>query len=116
MERPEHIEDSATGPICRHCGGKVGADGFSEGGLVGPDSGEFRSPYVEDREAEQREPEEDMHTEQQDYTELLRERAHRQPPRPEKLSEPPSVHEDGEEESELAQRRRKHYAGILGGR
>lgn len=106
-ERPEHVMETATGHVCKHCGGRVADDGFAEGGLV--DSGEFESPYVEGKEAEQREPEEDMHTEQQDYTELLRERAHETPERP------PEAKPDSDG-SDLETRRKKHYSYILGGK
>lgn len=35
MDKKEHVEMSSGGfPMCRHCGGAVGADGYSEGGLV----------------------------------------------------------------------------------
>lgn len=67
---------SPKGGWCAHCGGPVNAEGYSDGGEVGDvDSGEFMIPENELKEAEQREPQEDDHTEQQDSTELMRARA-----------------------------------------
>lgn len=35
VETPEHVEHTPGGvPVCRHCGGEVGDDGYSAGGLV----------------------------------------------------------------------------------
>ncbi len=37
MNTPEHVETMETGGMmCRHCGGKVGPEGYSEGGEVEP--------------------------------------------------------------------------------
>jgi hypothetical protein len=56
-DAPEHVERAGGGTICRHCGGAVDEDGFSTGGLVVADTGEFESVSddVEADETEQRE-------------------------------------------------------------
>lgn len=58
--KPEHIEESEHGMSCRHCGGEVGADGYSMamGGLA---------------EAEEHEGVEGYGTDQQNATEAMRE-------------------------------------------
>lgn len=63
--------------VCERCGGSTDADGYAMGGeieaLGDSDSGEFKMPPLYDRvEAEEREPTEDSHTEQQDRTEWMR--------------------------------------------
>lgn len=53
-DMPEHVDETAGGPVCRHCGGSVDRDGFSTGGLVRADTGEFE-PVSDDCEAEETE-------------------------------------------------------------
>jgi hypothetical protein len=52
---PEHVDKTAAGHVCRHCGGAVDEDGFSSGGLVTAKSGEFEPVCDEDEETEQHE-------------------------------------------------------------
>ena len=52
-ELPEHVDETAAGTVCRHCGGAVSRDGFSTGGIV-TSTGEFE-PVSEDDEAEETE-------------------------------------------------------------
>lgn len=57
-DMPEHVDVSARGHVCKHCGGAVDEEGFSIGGLVEADTGEyepFESPDDESRETEQHE-------------------------------------------------------------
>jgi len=58
-DMPEHVDETAGGPICRHCGGSVDKEGFSTGGLVTADTGEFE-PVGEDVESEETEQHEDV--------------------------------------------------------
>jgi len=57
-DMPEHVDETAGGPICRHCGGSVDKEGFSTGGLVTDDTGEFEP--VGDVEADETEQHEDV--------------------------------------------------------
>jgi hypothetical protein len=57
-DMPEHVDKTAAGHVCRHCGGSVDEDGFSSGGLVTADTGEFEP--VADVEAEETEQHEDV--------------------------------------------------------
>lgn len=47
----DHVETHKSGmPMCRHCGGEVGEDGYSRGGIVDEDEGEaekMREGFVE---------------------------------------------------------------------
>jgi hypothetical protein len=37
VDTPEHVQHLESGGLaCRHCGGKVTAEGYSDGGEVGP--------------------------------------------------------------------------------
>lgn len=62
-ELPEHVDETSAGTVCRHCGGAVGRDGFSTGGLVtatgefepvGEDEGELEEEETEQHEAVER--------------------------------------------------------------
>jgi hypothetical protein len=57
-DTPEHVEMAGGGTICRHCGGAVDKDGFSTGGLVTADTGDFE-PVGDDVEADETEQHED---------------------------------------------------------
>lgn len=57
-DMPEHVDETAGGPVCRHCGGSVDRDGFSTGGLVAARTGEFEP--VSDCEEEETEQHEDV--------------------------------------------------------
>ena len=60
-DMPEHVDETAGGPVCRHCGGSVDKDGFSTGGLVRADTGEFEPVgELEEDETEQHEAVEQM--------------------------------------------------------
>lgn len=50
-DTPEHVDKTAAGHVCRHCGGSVDEDGFSVGGLV-TDTGEFEPIEGDDEEQE----------------------------------------------------------------
>jgi hypothetical protein len=50
-DAPEHVDKTAAGHVCRHCGGSVDEDGFSIGGLV-TDTGEFEPIEGDDEEQE----------------------------------------------------------------
>lgn len=54
-DMPEHVDKTAAGHVCRHCGGAVDEDGFSSGGLVTAKSGEFEPVGDEAEETEQHE-------------------------------------------------------------
>jgi hypothetical protein len=55
-DMPEHVDETAAGHVCRHCGGSVDKDGFSTGGLVRADTGEFEPVSdCEEEETEQHE-------------------------------------------------------------
>lgn len=101
--RPEHIEDTATGHVCRHCGGRVDAEGYSEGGMVEDESENIQ------HEASESAVEEDL---EHDYLDMLRQSPRHGPVEHEEFE----TESPREEESELSRRRRAHYAGILGGR
>lgn len=51
-DAPEHVDKTAAGHVCRHCGGSVDEDGFSVGGLV-TDTGEFEPIEGEGDDEEQ---------------------------------------------------------------
>jgi hypothetical protein len=100
---PEHIEETATGHVCRHCGGAVDAEGFSSHGLV-----DDAPPSEEQQEAS--EPDESL---QHEYVEMMRE-ASGAAPSPVEASE-----DEGQTKApadELAERRRRHYADMFGSR
>jgi len=58
-DMPEHVDKTAAGHVCRHCGGAVDKEGFSTGGLVTADTGEFE-PVGENIEADETEQHEDV--------------------------------------------------------
>lgn len=53
-DTPEHVDKTAAGHVCRHCGGSVDEDGFSVGGIA-KDTGEFEP--IEGEEDEEQETE-----------------------------------------------------------
>lgn len=57
---PEHVDKTAGGSVCRHCGGSVDDEGFSTGGIVLPKTGEYEAVEDESQETEQHESGEKM--------------------------------------------------------
>jgi hypothetical protein len=57
---PDHVDKTASGNVCRHCGGSVDNDGFSTGGIMPPGTGEHESVEEESQETEQHESGEKM--------------------------------------------------------
>jgi hypothetical protein len=105
---PEHIEETATGHVCRHCGGAVDAEGFSAHGLV-----DDAPPSEEQQEAT--EPGESL---QHEYVEMMREASGAAPSLVEasKDKEESSEGQTKAPADELAERRRRHYADMFGSR